>query len=71
LFVVSYCKPLPPGKNPFAVNKYYILHIFRSDKYDYLASSFQNVRRNTCMSVCKLSVIVVLFLKKLENINRY
>jgi hypothetical protein len=24
LFVVSYCKPLPPGKNPFAVNKYYI-----------------------------------------------
>jgi hypothetical protein len=23
LFVVSYCKPLPPGKNPFAVNKYY------------------------------------------------
>jgi hypothetical protein len=28
-FVVSYCKPLPPGKNPFAVNKYYItLHYF-------------------------------------------
>jgi hypothetical protein len=24
LFVVSYCKPLPPGKNPFAVNKHYI-----------------------------------------------
>jgi hypothetical protein len=24
LFVVSYCKPLPPGKNPFAVDKYYI-----------------------------------------------
>jgi hypothetical protein len=24
LFVMSYCKPLPPGKNPFAVNKYYI-----------------------------------------------
>jgi hypothetical protein len=25
---VSYCKPLPPGKNPFAVNKYYIaLHL--------------------------------------------
>jgi hypothetical protein len=24
LFVVSYCKPLPPGKNPFAVNKYHI-----------------------------------------------
>jgi hypothetical protein len=24
LFVVSYCKPLSPGKNPFAVNKYYI-----------------------------------------------
>jgi hypothetical protein len=24
LFVVSYCKPLPPGKNPFAVNEYYI-----------------------------------------------
>jgi hypothetical protein len=24
LFVVSYCKPLPPGKTPFAVNKYYI-----------------------------------------------
>jgi hypothetical protein len=24
LFVVSHCKPLPPGKNPFAVNKYYI-----------------------------------------------
>jgi hypothetical protein len=29
LFVVSYCKPLPPGKNPFAVNKCYItLHNF-------------------------------------------
>jgi uncharacterized iron-regulated membrane protein len=28
LFVVSYCKPLPLGKNPFAVNKYYItLHV--------------------------------------------
>jgi hypothetical protein len=27
LFVVSYCKPLPPGKNPFAVNKYYITYI--------------------------------------------
>jgi hypothetical protein len=27
LFVASYCKPLPPGKNPTAVNKYYILHI--------------------------------------------
>jgi hypothetical protein len=24
LCLVSYCKPLPPGKNPFAVNKYYI-----------------------------------------------
>jgi hypothetical protein len=24
LFVVYYCKPLPVGKNPFAVNKYYI-----------------------------------------------
>jgi hypothetical protein len=24
LFVVSYCKSMPPGKNPFAVNKYYI-----------------------------------------------
>jgi hypothetical protein len=24
LFVVSYCKSLPPGKNPFTVNKYYI-----------------------------------------------
>jgi hypothetical protein len=24
LFVVSYYKPLPPDKNPFAVNKYYI-----------------------------------------------
>jgi hypothetical protein len=24
LFVVSYYKPLPPGKTPFAVNKYYI-----------------------------------------------
>jgi hypothetical protein len=28
LFVVSYCKLLPPGKNLFAVNKYYItLHL--------------------------------------------
>jgi hypothetical protein len=27
LFVVSYCKPLPPRKNPFAVNKYYIFII--------------------------------------------
>jgi hypothetical protein len=25
LFVVSYCKPLPLDKNPFAVNKYYII----------------------------------------------
>jgi hypothetical protein len=24
LFVESYCKPLPPGKNPLAINKYYI-----------------------------------------------
>jgi hypothetical protein len=24
LCVVSYCKPLPPDKNPFEVNKYYI-----------------------------------------------
>jgi hypothetical protein len=24
LFVVPYCKPLQQGKNPFAVNKYYI-----------------------------------------------
>jgi hypothetical protein len=28
LFVVSYCKPLPPGKNPFAINKYYIILLF-------------------------------------------
>jgi hypothetical protein len=29
LFVVSYCKSLLPGKNPFAVNEYYItLHVF-------------------------------------------
>jgi hypothetical protein len=25
LFVVSYCKPPPPGKNRFVVNKYYII----------------------------------------------
>jgi hypothetical protein len=30
LSVVSYCKPLPPGKNPFTVYKYYItLHILK------------------------------------------
>jgi hypothetical protein len=29
LSVVSYCKPLPPGKNPFAVNKYYITSLNR------------------------------------------
>jgi hypothetical protein len=29
LFVMSYCKPLPPGKNPFAVNKYYITYLTR------------------------------------------
>jgi hypothetical protein len=34
LFIVSYCKPLPPGKNPFAVNKYYItsLHYNTADE---------------------------------------
>jgi hypothetical protein len=33
LFVVSYCKPLPPGKNPFAVNKYYITLHYKTAKY--------------------------------------
>jgi hypothetical protein len=32
---VSYCKPLPPGKTPFAVNKYYITYfengLFKTD----------------------------------------
>jgi hypothetical protein len=32
LFFVSYCKPLPPGKNPFAVNKYYITLHYMSQK---------------------------------------
>jgi hypothetical protein len=27
---VSYCKPLPPGKNPFEVNKYYSTEEYRT-----------------------------------------
>jgi hypothetical protein len=44
LFVVSYCKPLPPGKTPFAVNKYYITLHYRT--LEFSVKNFVSVRLN-------------------------
>jgi hypothetical protein len=46
LFVLSYGKPLPPGKTPFSVNKYYItLHYILQDDFGIL----EEIRTFICM----------------------
>jgi hypothetical protein len=65
LFVVSYCKPLPPGKNQFAVNKYYItlhyitlLRICTSLQYN---TSFLYTHLDTLISTEKGKSILMLY----------
>jgi hypothetical protein len=48
LFVECYCKPLPPGKNPFAVNKYYIT--YNSVSYLHIPACFAGRRRMRALS---------------------
>jgi hypothetical protein len=57
LFVVSYCKPLPPGKNPFAVNKYYKI----------LSTKYRHVH-NYAKFIKSYSIVWNVFLTKLPGV---
>jgi hypothetical protein len=56
LFVVSYCKPLPPGTNPFAVNKYYITLQCLSERHKFRTEvTEKNVTYSTSLLVFEVS----------------